>query len=91
MTPTIMSVLHVLEPHTHNICDDETTHLHDVSELSCEICDFHLSSFWSDDIIFFDVIKYTNIEREYPVVNAQNIYFLSKNNFHLRAPPYTLS
>ena len=90
LLPVFIQVLHACEKHEHKVCDEKTTHLHEL-EISCDACTFQISSFNYDisgnfdlDLPEFYIVTSCNHEQ-------QACSYLKFNSKQLRAPPIDLN
>ena len=90
LLPAFIQVLHACENHEHKVCNEKTTHLHEL-EISCNTCTFQMASF------NYDVSGNLNLKLpELYVVTSCNheqqaFSNLKFNSKQLRAPPVNLN
>ncbi|CAM3436719.1 hypothetical protein ZORO111903_03015 [Zobellia roscoffensis] len=88
--PMLVKFSHVFKAHEHEVCHEQTTHIHaDVAD--CQICHFQLASFdykVPDYVDFFVASVPQRLESSF---SSLLFHSFKITNTQLRAPPYFLS
>lgn len=85
LLPMFSAIAHSLEDHDHPICNEVTTHLHEL-ETECSICDFHFQAYNFNplqQLEEFTAKSYFKHTLHYNSITALN----STYNYLLRGPP----
>ena len=89
LAPSFVQFSHVFESHEHEICNEQTTHLHQ-EEPGCDLCDFYGQTFqYTLSQEYYTVLKLVSgfQKTDYKsIVLATNSY----SSKQLRAPPVFL-
>jgi hypothetical protein len=86
MLPTAVQFSHMIEGHEGIACNDQSTHIH-ITEKTCEICAFQLTS------ISYDIVKYPDLLLTQISVKVSTTFtplqfhHTTLTNKQLRAPP----
>ncbi len=88
--PTLTQLVHTIDTHEHNYCENKTTHLHEVDHQNCDVCDFNFSTFTFNINAFGNETLNINtpfLKKEFVSINTSKKY---TNHKQLRAPPAIL-
>lgn len=90
MLPTSVEFFHLFENHEHEVCNEQTTHLHkDTPE--CHSCDFYSSSFkYTLPDNYRSIFVLISLNTEVTLAVAP-LFSIKKTSKQLRAPPSILS
>ncbi|WP_276168781.1 hypothetical protein [Zobellia alginiliquefaciens] len=90
MLPMLVKFTHVFEAHEHEICHEQTTHIHaDVAD--CQICHFQLVSFDYKVPEYVDFFVASVPQRLESSFSSLLFHSFKITNTQLRAPPHFLS
>lgn len=84
--PLFTQFSHVLDEQKHNVCLDNSTHLHE-TKTDCNICDFNYTPFIYEPLP--EVVNKTSIEFKTTITNSYNYVYSFNYNLSkpLRGPP----
>ncbi|MBT0608373.1 hypothetical protein [Aequorivita echinoideorum] len=89
LLPAAVQFAHAFDEHKHEVCSDQTTHLHETIS-KCGICDFHLATYNYTISEYPDFIMAVLPSEKNQSLYSELFYIFTITNTQLRAPPFFL-